>query len=853
MNACTIIAANYLAHARVLAESFFRHHPDGTFTVLSLDDLTPLLQERDRFDVWTLDQIGIEREELARMRMLYDVRELSTAVKPFLLRTLIEAHDHATYLDPDIQVFRSLDFIADLAREHALVLTPHSTRPFPRDGRMPAETDIMIAGMYNLGFCSVGRDGRPFLDWWCERLARDCVAQPERGLFVDQKWVDWAPGMFPHYILKDTSVNVAYWNVFNREFTAEGDGYEVDEIPLTFFHFSGFDPEHPERLSKHQNRIDVTAHPALKRICRSYADAMLDAGFRGVRGIPCALELLPDGTRIDEHMRRVYRHALLRAEAGGGSTPIAPNDARQAEAYLSWLGEPARRRGAGKHVSRYLAALQEGRADLRRAFPDMGRRTDVEQYLEWLRREGAAQMGVPERFAPTGTRFVTSELEPEHGILAADPDPVVTVAGYFKAELGVGEAGRSIVTGLGAAGVPYVTRTYTETLSRQNHEFAGVEATPDAYSDINIVCVNADALPGFVVDAGPEFFRDRYTIGLWFWEVGTFPEVMHESFSYVDEVWVSSDFVREVVQRETVKPVRVVPMALTNPAAAPLDRATLGIPPGFMFLFVFDLLSIVERKNPHGLIDAYVHAFATEDGACLVLKTINGDRQPTALASLRDAAAQRDDIVIIDGYLPADQKNGLMSGCDCYVSLHRSEGFGLTMSEAMALGRPVIATGYSGNLAFMDTENSYLVDYELDTVPEGCAPYPVGAEWATPSVSHASQLMRHVFEHQDEARERGERGRVDVADRMSAARAGEFISGRIANIREHDMRERKPITLRGPVARAESFVRVGPENSWDQRGGRAGRMFRNVLRRVLRPYTVRQREFESAVVEAHQY
>ena len=108
MNACTIIAANYLAHARVLAESFFEHHPDGTFTVLSLDDLGELLEPRDRFRTWRLDQIGIEPDELTRMGMIYDVRELSTAVKPFLLRVLLEEQDHAVYLDPDILIFRSL-------------------------------------------------------------------------------------------------------------------------------------------------------------------------------------------------------------------------------------------------------------------------------------------------------------------------------------------------------------------------------------------------------------------------------------------------------------------------------------------------------------------------------------------------------------------------------------------------------------------------------------------------------------------------------------------------------------------------------------------------------------------------
>lgn len=854
VNACTIIAANYLAHARVLADSFFEHHPDGTFTVLSLDDLTPFLRDEDRFDVRRLHEIGIDNDELGRMRMLYDVRELSTAVKPFLLRTLLEQHDHAAYIDPDIRIYRPMEFIADLAREHGLVLTPHATRPFPRDGHMPAETDIMIAGMYNLGFCCVGRDAADFLDWWCVRLARDCVAEPERGLFVDQKWVDWAPGMFPHFILKDTTVNIAYWNYFQREFEIDGDGYRVDGEPLTFFHFSGFDPREPARLSKHQDRITVDDDPALRRICAEYAEAMLAADFLNVRVIPCALEQLPDGTRIDDHMRRVYRDMLERAEGGYGSLPPAPYDEASTREYLDWLGGPSRRRGPGKYVSRYLEAVRDGRSDLRRAFPDMGRRTDVTQYLEWLSREGAAEMQLPERFAPPGANRTKPVDEPVADVVVEDgPPPHVAVAGYFRAELGVGEAGRSVVAGLESAGLPFTTHTYTKTVSRQDHAFDERDAeSTDHDVDINIVCVNADALPGFVVDAGPDFFRERYTIGLWFWEVGTFPSVMHESFTYVDEVWVSSEFVREVIQRETVKPVRVAPIALRVPEPGSLDRAELGIPDAFTFLFVFDLMSIVERKNPHGLIEAYRRAFPEPAGTCLVIKTINGDRHPAALEALQAATADRDDLVVIDGYLPVEQKNGLMSDCDCYVSLHRSEGLGLTMAEAMALGRPVIATGYSGNLAFMDQDNSFLVPYEVGAVPAGCEPYPVGSEWAEPDLDEAARLMRYVHEHPTEAAERAERGRSDVLDRMSAERAGAFIAERVANVREHVMTERTPISVRGPVARAEAFVRIGPENGWDNSGGRFGRMFRNTLRRVLRPYTVRQREFESAVVEALQ-
>ena len=126
-----------------------------------------------------------------------------------------------------------------------------------------------------------------------------------------------------------------------------------------------------------------------------------------------------------------------------------------------------------------------------------------------------------------------------------------------------------------------------------------------------------------------------------------------------------------------------------------------ALPDGFLFLFVFDFFSVLERKNPLGLIDAFARAFRAGEGPTLVIKTINGDRKLHDLEKLRAAAEGRQDILVIDDYYSAEEKNSLLGLCDCYVSLHRSEGLGLTMAEAMGLEKPVIATGYSGNLDFM--------------------------------------------------------------------------------------------------------------------------------------------------------
>jgi hypothetical protein len=241
VNACTIIARNYLAHARVLAASFFAHHPDGTFTLLLIDDEARQFDaSRESFRCLRLGEIGLDRAEIGQLASIYDVTELATAVKPPFLRYLIaEGRDQVIYLDPDIRIYNSLDEASQLARQHAIVLTPHTTVPVPPDGRRIDAFQILAAGVYNLGFIAVGPGSWAFIDWWWERTRREARSDPLRMMFTDQRWVDFVPGFFDHFILKDPTYNVAYWNLHARNLTWDGHGYLVNGQPLTFFHFSG--------------------------------------------------------------------------------------------------------------------------------------------------------------------------------------------------------------------------------------------------------------------------------------------------------------------------------------------------------------------------------------------------------------------------------------------------------------------------------------------------------------------------------------------------------------------------------------------------------------------------------------
>ena len=422
----------------------------------------------------------------------------------------------------------------------------------------------------------------------------------------------------------------------------------------------------------------------------------------------------------------------------------------------------------------------------------------------------------------------------------------INLVGFFRAEFGQGEVARRLAAALRHVGIPHTTVAYENTPQRQEHPFEQVEGE---VQDVNVLCLNAEHVVEFASSAtGRELLRGRYTVGVWFWETNRFPGYLRPALKLVDEIWVASDFVRDAIAAETLVPVLTFPLPVEAAGAPTVDRAALDLPRDrFVFSFVFDFYSTVERKNPDGLIRAYQQAFGASDGAFLVLKSINGGSFPNELRRLHDLAAGRDDIRIVDGFVPADHVRAYTALADCAVSLHRSEGFGLMLAEAMAQAKPTIATGFSGNLAFMDETNSFLVPAEATVLGHDVGPYPAGSVWGEPNLDRASALMREVIANADGARERGERGRRTIAERNSVERTSLFLRERLPVIEE--LRQSRPPS---PASEATAFLVHGPRLPWNEptRLGRTGLLLRRLLARALRPYTVRQREFEHSVVDA---
>lgn len=283
--------------------------------------------------------------------------------------------------------------------------------------------------------------------------------------------------------------------------------------------------------------------------------------------------------------------------------------------------------------------------------------------------------------------------------------------------------------------------------------------------------------------AGLAMREGTYRIGYWYWELEEAPAAWRSHESWLHEIWAPTRFIGEALRKVMTVPVKVMLPGIPMPEPVAADRARFGLPADkVLFLFVFDMCSLFDRKNPLAVIDAFRTAFSKRDKAALAIKVSRGSHDPDNFRKLKDAC-DSEGIHLIDAVLPFSDIRCLMASCDAYVSLHRSEGFGLTIAEAMAMGKPAIASGYSGNVDFMTPENSLPVKCERTKIVKTVYPYTAGSTWCEPDTADAARLMRRLYDDPAAARELGERGKRDIQQTLSLEAAGKRMAARLWELR----------------------------------------------------------------------
>lgn len=484
-----------------------------------------------------------------------------------------------------------------------------------------------------------------------------------------------------------------------------------------------------------------------------------------------------------DRVREVYElRADVREVFPLGLTPA------QRGQYAAWLLRYGRAEYGltADEILGYLFALAEDRScglgdtyllspEWQRAVPDALTESGWKALKTWLAKRYPIRVGRWLRRASRPVRFQT--------FVSSDASRTINLLGHFKYESGLQEEVTQQAATLERLGFRTCLRDVPVSYPRDFNNRA--RFTDLELGDTTIVKLGAQLpLDEAYQRAGLHPRPGVYRILCWSWELEEFPREAVARAGLANEIWAVSEFCAESIRRAMPGvPVFAMPTVARPHAFEPRPRSHFGLPDErFLFLFAFDMASGMERKNPLGLIRAFRKAFSPSESVHLALKVSRGHDHPADFARLcREAEAAG--ATIIDRVMPRSEVQALLANCDSYVSLHRSEGLGLTMAETMLLGKPTIATGYSGNLDFMTATNSFLVHFDRVKLDRDYPPYPRGCTWAEPSVEHAASLMRWVYENREEAATIAKVGQATVAALLSPAAAAQRMAMRLAEIR----------------------------------------------------------------------
>ena len=736
---CTIIAPNYLSQALTLGKSLVENMPSASFRILILQDsndnsvIDEILRSQDYLageiadhSTLSLQKVNWQDFDLLGAVNKYDLLEFATAVKPALLRSLLsDGWDRVSYLDPDIQVYENFSNL--LSETHGVSLTPHILQDFPIDGKLPNHQSILWAGIYNLGFISCNRDALDFLDWWATKLENYCTLEVEAGYHVDQRWVDWATTFTAVQVIRDAGLNAAYWNLHERSIQMLADGPKVfhKEIASTlfFFHFSGFNDFQDLWLSRHATR-SFPESTIPREFIREYVVQRTKWNFN----------LAEKGSRI---------HSFLTGWTLGGR--------KQGTANLNDLRK---------------TLIQKGRAQLE--LNSSYFRSDAAMHKSLIGVESFADPSVGWLLAQVLTRKQAQNLtsiektsfkkygysreQIERGLfftkIFLDNFPRIKIVGYFAAPTGVGQIARNTASLLKAAGISFTAECVKTPFdsSLLEEDFKKNYAFPKGNEDLALVFVNADMWLIDAVTSGTVDRNRQLVSAVWAWEVDSIPNHFIEVAKNIDQIFALSDFSAKALEKAIGKSVKVLPTYCidipdsegSGYSKEVLRAALPELPPKYI-LSRFDAKSVIKRKNPEAIISVWQTLNVEFPDYHLVIKST--DLKKMGSHGLLQSILLSPRTILIDKEISHLLNESLMKNASAYISLHRAEGLGLNILEAIFADVPVIFTNYSGLASELD-QIGFKVGYELVAIGENAHPYPPKGQWAEPDIDSAILQLR---------------------------------------------------------------------------------------------------------------
>nr|WP_321986240.1 glycosyltransferase family 4 protein [uncultured Lichenicoccus sp.] len=725
-----------IPQARLLLETLRQFLPAADRYLVLADERHPSVPYPDDCVVIPAEELGIP--DFAGLAFRYRRAEFTAALKPFaflhLLGTL--GYTHCLYFDPDIELFSTLQTVTQALEANAsFILTPYILQP-AEDTNGPDDVAIMRGGTFNLGFLGVSgtREARDGLAWWARWLRTHCIDDRPIGLFIDQKFVDLIPGLaIGTRILRDPALNVAHWNLSQRRFVPDAPaGPEIDGEPLGFFHYSGFDPADPDRLSAETDQFRGAGLPGSWRMfLAGYADRLRAAGHGVVPAGCYAYGRFASGVPIPAIVRRMF----LDDYPAWQGDPF--------ETFEAWSQLPARDTvpGVGSAIPSLMMQWLHAR-DPRLVRLPLSDATNASYVTRWWIEQGPLT-GIDHRFIEpqaeaAGRRAVAAgaRFPPPH----PEQADVTVIAP-------LGAAGSGVEPGLAIA----IGQAQRVSLGRAAGRMEACDADrgePDPVSGRVLgFCLAPDRL-GQVLDAGRlRLPRSAYRIFIPSAERILLSPSCREALAGIDEVWAPTRFMQARIVLATDCPVLHMPVAWQF--AAPVATSGEGAAwTGRPYVLADD-----DAFPGNGALRAGIAAYAAAFGSRAA------DRRPVLAVRSRAADEELQALVAEnDGVLlpPAADPMALVAGAACLLALHRGEAVGLAVLQAMALGVPVVATEFGGCTDVLTPTTGYPVEYRLapQAGDEG-----VETAWAEADPDHAVWSLRDLFDRSEIARRRADAAR----------------------------------------------------------------------------------------------
>ena len=761
-------------YALTLRDSFLQHNPDYEFVIFFMDllyekedcRLFDRLNSRDvDFFFWPELKNKVHMDPIDKMMLFrYGGARMNAAIRPFVFQYLIKrGYEKIVYFDFCIYVTRSLSEITELLDTHDIVSTPRFfMQAGDKTGKDGSET--LQTGISNLNFIGMKATPGSFevvVDWCANKLCDSEVVHQKRGIQNAQDRTGGGPVIKKIHVINDKEYGVNRWTLHDRELSKRNGAWYVQDDELAFIDFRGLFAQNTETGTEPINQYKPSDSPGFNELFNEYKGKVSKNSPGLYDSLKYYFDYIPQtDIRIPGFVRERYNDVTRDIRF-----PLKP-DETTVKRLIRCLTRDVYSDGSINQIARWVWEL---RPDLLESFSDLNNNKIRDNYHSWFHGQGQEEYALHETLLQVDTG---DEIEP-----AYKPDLLgINIIGYISSGFGIPESTRSFIKKAYKGGIPLAVVNIDSKAHQQLREDELLEFKPyfseKPVFDVNMLFITADQILDNNYERFSYLFRGKYNVGVFWWEFDDYFDSFRKAFDYLDHVVVFTDFIKKAIAK--VAPSRVKITKLPYPflenweivsSSSEIRRKYELSRDDYVFMYNFDFLSTSDRKNPEAIIKAFASAFSGITGAKLLLKTSHVKQSREKLKHLLfeiDRLGIENSVIMVHETLTRNEIMSLTNAANCYVSLHRSEGFGLGMLEAMCLGKPVIATRYGGNLDFMNDDNSLLVGYSMTELQNDSLPYRKGWRWADPDIDEAASFMKRLYDNKDYARGVGRVARESV-------------------------------------------------------------------------------------------